>query len=242
MTRLAFKAINFRRKSRELLELCGQIITTYMGEGFRLTLRQLYYQLVSRNIISNVERAYKNLGRLVSEGRLAGVLNWDGIEDRGRRPGIPAEWPDIRSVVDSAVEGFRLPRWEGQPYYVELWVEKDALAGVLQPLGDEFHVTVMVNRGYSSQSAMFDSATRFRYATSNGLAPVILYLGDFDPSGEDMTRDIRDRLDLFGVDIDLRTIAITEDQIAQYDPPPNPAKMSDSRARKFVEQHGSNSY
>ena len=242
MARLTFKEINFRRKSREMLALCGQIITTYMAEGFRLTLRQLYYQLVSRNVIPNVERAYKNLGRLVSEGRLAGVLDWDGIEDRGRVPEIPAEWSSLRSLVDSAIEGFRLPRWEGQPYYVELWVEKDALAGVLQPLGDEFHVTVMVNRGYSSQSAMFDSAQRFRDATNTGHAPVILYLGDFDPSGEDMVRDIRDRLELFGVDIDLRTIAITEDQIAQYNPPPNPAKMSDSRARKFVDEHGSNSY
>ena len=112
MAREAFTEINFQVKSRQQLAMCDQIITDFMSQGFRLTLRQLYYQLVSQNIIPNRERAYKNLGRLVSQGRLAGVLDWDGIEDRVRQPEIPNEWPSMRSILNATLEQFRLPRWE----------------------------------------------------------------------------------------------------------------------------------
>lgn len=239
--RKKFKDVNFRVASLSLIDQCNLIIEDYQNQGLRLTLRQLYYQLVTRNVIPNVERSYKNLGSLVTDARLAGLMDWAAIEDRVRVPREPPEWESIQSLVSAAVSAFRLPRWDGQEYYVELWVEKDALAGVLEPLAREHHVTLMVNRGYSSASAMYEAARRF-IREGDGKTCVLFYLGDHDPSGEDMVRDVQDRLTMFGADVEVTKIGLTMKQVEEYDPPPNPAKMSDSRAAAYVEKHGSSSW
>lgn len=243
MARELFVETTFRPKSMAQIEECLGIIAQYLAQGLRMTLRQLYYQLVTRNSVPNTERAYKNLGSLISKARLAGIIDWDAIEDRIRVPWSMPDFTDPKNLMEWALGYFRLDRWEGQDQYVELWVEKDALAGVLQPLASLHHVTLMVNRGYSSQSAMYAAYQRFRDAEFDGKECTILYLGDLDPSGEDMVRDIRDRLNevMYAV-VDVRKLAITPDQVAQYNPPPNPAKMSDSRAARFVEEHGYDSY
>jgi hypothetical protein len=154
-------------------------------------------------------------------------------------PRSPSEFANLDELVEAALAAYRLPRWKTQKVYAELWVEKDALAGVLEPLAREYHVTLMVNRGYSSQSAMYESALRFRRAKKPG---VLFYLGDHDPSGEDMVRDIRDRLDLFGADVEVQKIALTMDQVQEHDPPPNPAKLTDPRATGYVALHGDESW
>ena len=239
----AFVARTFRGPALALLERAEIVVESYTGRGFRLTLRQLYYQLVSANAISNEERSYKRLGDLLSDARLAGLVDWAAIEDRVRVPRMAAEFADLRELAEAALASYRLPRWEGQDRYVELWVEKDALAGVLQPLAREFHVTLMVNRGYSSQTAMYDASKRFLAAADEGKDPVLLYLGDHDPSGEDMVRDIGDRLATFGVEgLDLEKIALTTAQVEEYGPPPNPTKMTDSRAAAYVARHGEHSW
>jgi len=232
-----FISKQFRAAALERIQLCNEIIEQYLGMGLRLTLRQLYYQLVTKNVIANKEQEYKGLGKLLSDARLAGLVDWNAIEDRVRRPDVPQEFRDLRHLVDVALNAYKLPRWRGQDNYCELWVEKDALSGVLAPLGDEFHVTIMVNRGYSSQSAMYESAQRFLRAGDDH-ACFLFYLGDHDPSGEDMVRDVRDRLERFGCTLTVKKIALTMAQVEQYNPPPNPAKMSDSRAQAYVDQHG----
>ncbi len=234
-----FKTVNFRQDRLAMVDLCNDIIGGYLAQGLRLTLRQLYYQLVTRNAIPNLERSYKALGNLVSEARLAGLVDWGAIEDRVRIPRLPTEFADLKELVEAALYSYRLPRWKGQDYYIELWVEKDALSGVLQPLADEFHVTLMVNRGYSSQSAMYGAARRFLRHSSEC---ELLYLGDHDPSGEDMVRDVQDRLTMFGADVTVKKIALTMEQVNQYNPPPNPAKRSDSRANGYIARHGDSSW
>lgn len=239
-----YKDVSFRADSRERIELCNDIIDDYLNQGLRLTLRQLYYQLVTKNAITNEERSYQNLSALVSNARLAGLMDWEAIEDRVRQPRTQSDWNDVRELVESALSAYRLPRWEGQTSYVELWVEKDALAGVLEPLAREFHATLMVNRGYSSQSAMYEAAQRMlTHGDSLRVVPRIFYLGDHDPSGEDMVRDIRERLLMFGVDhIDVTKIALTTAQVKKYNPPPNPAKITDPRAKKYIAKHGAVSW
>lgn len=238
-----FKDTNFKPASLELLRECEQIIDSYLAQGLRLTLRQLYYQLVTKNLIKNEEKSYKKVGALVSNGRLAGELDWEAIEDRVRVPKVPTHFSGLEELVEAALRAYRLDRWQDQEEYIELWVEKDALAGVLAPLAREFHITLMVNRGYSSQSAMYESADRFRTAADEGKGLHLLYLGDLDPSGEDMVRDIADRLEMFGVhDLDVDKIAITMDQVRRYNPPPNPAKLSDSRAAAYIAKYGSSSW
>src|SRR4030042_203023 len=143
-----FKKITFREKALETITTCNEIIEGYLLDGLRLTLRQLYYQLVTKNVITNEEKSYKNLSSLVSDARLAGLIDWEAIEDRVRQPKIQSEFTNLSELVEVAIQSYRLPRWEGQSYYAELWIEKDALAGVLAPLAKEYHVTLMVNRGY----------------------------------------------------------------------------------------------
>jgi len=236
-----FRSINFRAQARDKISAMVEIIEEYQRQDLRLTARQLYYQFVSRGLCQNTPAEYKRLTSLLTDARYAGLVDWDAIEDRGRVPEIPSEWADLRSLVDAALRWYRLPRWRGQPCHAELWVEKQALAGVLEPIAREFHVLLMVNKGYSSSSAMHEASCRLeRYP---GCKPIILYLGDLDPSGEDMVRDIFDRLTEFGVeDLEVRKIALTMEQVRQYDPPPNPAKVSDSRAAAYIRKHGNQSW
>ncbi|MFA6118165.1 MAG: hypothetical protein WC729_29530 [Sphingomonas sp.] len=246
MPKELFRTKRFNEKALLTIDHCNRVVDDYLDQGLKLTLRQLYYQLVTINLFANSVESYKNLGKLVSDGRLAGLIDWEAIEDRVRQPREQNEWPDLSAAVKTIERVYRLPRWEGQDYYVELWVEKDALAGVLQPMADKYHVTMMVNRGYSSQSAMYEAANRFRAAEDSGTglrrSGIILYLGDHDPSGEDMVRDIRDRMEMFGVDLDVIKVALTTAQVRQYKPLHNPAKLSDSRAKEYIKKHGPKSW
>lgn len=239
-----------KAETQALILKCAEIIEEYTEQRLVLTLRQLFYQCVTRMIVPNTERAYKNLGVTVSKARVAGYLDWGAIEDRGRQPKIPSEFENLTELVEAALRSYRLDRWAGQQYYAELWVEKDALASVLAPLAREFHVPLMVNKGYSSQSAMYASAKRImfgcevdeRHRSHLDERPAkIMYLGDHDPSGQDMVRDIQRRLNLYtrdAYDIHVQTVALTTAQVREYDPPPNPTKLKDPRAEKYIELHG----
>ena len=243
-----FKAWRPAHNTMIRVQQCADIIDEYQQQGLVLTLRQLYYQLVSRDLIPNSEKSYKNLGATVSRARLAGMLDWDAIEDRGRRPRTSQDFGSVAELVEVALSSYRLPRWKGQREYAELWVEKEALAGVLEPLATEYHTTLMVNKGYSSSSAMYASANRLiRMADDDDYRrPVtIFYLGDHDPSGEDMVRDVRERLELFTnniLDLTVEKIGLTMAQIRQYRPPPNPAKVTDSRAAAYIKKYGDKSW
>jgi len=278
--RQQFVVDRIRGAKRDLIERANVVIAKYQAGGYRMTLRQLYYQFVTQNWLSNNEKSYKGLAAAVSDGRLAGLIDWDAIEDRGRVADVPTVYgsPKTRvEVYEADARSYKLDHWEGQGFYVELWVEKQALAGVLEPLAERYRVTLMVNKGYSSQSAMFESAQRIRTGMDTegepfvvdddrarergieGRSPgyvdyddvisnrqgVVLYLGDHDPSGEDMVRDIGERLVILGVDgssFKVEKVALTMAQIRRYRPPPNPAKVADSRAAKYIAEHGDSSW
>ncbi len=234
----------FSDEKLDRIAVANSILDTYSDMGLTMTLRQLYYQFVSHHGLPNNVQNYKALGKLISDARLAGLLDWDAIEDRGRVADKPSQWSSINVLIERAVRAFRLDRWRGQDYYVELWVEKQALAGVLEPVARENHITLMVNKGYSSQSAMYESAQRFLEHPDQ--EPLLLYLGDHDPSGEDMVRDVGDRLRMFGVHeltfSNVKKIALTMDQVEEFNPPPNPAKITDSRAKAYIEKYGDESW
>ena len=227
-----------------LLQKSVEVINEYEAQGYRLTLRQLYYQLVSRDVIPNEDNWYKQLGEVVSNGRLAGFIDWDSIVDRNRNPVMPQQWDSPAEILQAAAEGFRLDRWKGQRYHVEVWCEKDALSGVIEPVCRRYHVRFLANRGYSSSTAMYDAAQRFQDAALRGKYPVVLYLGDHDPSGIDMSRDVQDRLDLltYQMGLDSYRLALNYQQVTDYSPPPNPTKLKDSRAKDYVSQYGMESW
>lgn len=234
--------VKWKKETLALLEKITAIVEDYDKQGYRMTLRQLYYQLVSADVLPNQQKEYARLSRLLTEARLAGLIDWEFIEDRVRVPKREPQWNDIKDLVACAVERYRRDRWIGQENYVEIWVEKDALSGVLWPIASAFHVTLMVNRGYSSATAMHDAGNRMKHHEDNGQKCTILYVGDHDPSGEDMVRDIQSRLKIFRCDAKIKKIALTMQQIEKYNPPPNPAKMSDPRAGAYIAEHGDSSW
>ena len=230
--------VGLSKQNLDRLETINRIIEEYAADGYVLTLRQLYYQLVARGVLPNSDKEYKKMGSILGKGRMAGIVDWDAIEDRTRRPQRPYWVTGIPGALDDTINQYRLDRMDGQDY-IEVWVEKDALSGVLKRITERYHIRLMVNKGYSSITAMHDAAERMEY--EDGVT--ILYLGDHDPSGLDMVRDIEERLNGFGIEnLDVVPIALTHDQIQQYNPPPNPAKVTDPRAGWYIEQFGTTSW
>jgi len=162
-----------------------------------LSLRQLYYQLVARGYIANSLRSYKNVGNLVSTARQAGQVDWGMIEDRNRETRSLMHWNNPGEIVESAAYSFHIDKWAGQKWHVEIMAEKDALSGVLEPVAGELDVAITANKGYSSSSTMYEIGKRLARKSRAGKKICIVYLGDHDPSGIDMTRDVKARLELY---------------------------------------------
>lgn len=233
---------NFSPESLRLIEQANTIIEDYQAQGYSLTLRQLYYQFVSRDLIPNKVTEYKRLGSIVNDARLAGLIDWLAIEDRTRNLSSPSHWDSPAAIVATCAEQFQVDLWSDQPHRVEVWIEKEALAGVFERACDTLRVPFFSCRGYTSQSEMWGAAMRMRKWSRGGQTPIILHFGDHDPSGIDMTRDIRERLALFGADLEVNRLALNMDQITEYDPPPNPAKETDSRFRGYLREYGDESW
>lgn len=240
MTMELFVPRKFTRGSQLIIDTAAGIIEEYQAQGFSLTLRQLYYQFVARDLLPNKQSEYKRLGSIINDARLAGLIDWDAIEDRTRflrsyethfSPGDAA-----RKVARDYIEDL----WDAQPCYVEVWIEKDALIGVIEPVCGRWRVPYYACRGYSSQSEQYQAGKRLAEAAARGQEAVVLHLGDHDPSGIDMTRDNQDRLTMFadGETIEVRRLALNMDQIRRYRPPPNPAKETDSRIAGYRQQYG----
>jgi len=237
---IQYEDINIRKFGLVQISKINEIISDYHRQGYDLSLRQVYYQLVSRNIIENSEKSYKNLGNLINNGRLAGLIDWDAIVDRHRVIRAYDHWEDKGDFIDAAAGSYRIDLWEDQPCYLEVWVEKDALSGIVEHAARPYDITCFTCKGYSSATAIWGAAQRFRQYSDKRC--IILYLGDHDPSGIDMTRDIIDRLALFGADVEVKRIALNMEQIDQYNPPPNPAKITDTRAEGYIQKYGVNSW
>lgn len=245
MPKICYVEKNFRSESLALIDKINAVIEEYERQGYSLTLRQCYYQLVARAIIPNNERSYKNTGNLINDARLAGLIDWNAIEDRTRNLQRLAHWDSPKEIIESASYQYKKDVWENQQYYVEVWVEKEALANVVGRVANELDVPYFCCRGYVSQSEMWSAAQRFRDRQRRGKTVIVIHLGDHDPSGIDMSRDIEERLMLFGVDPDMflfRRIALNMEQIDLYNPPPNPAKLTDSRCGSYISRFGDESW
>ncbi len=232
---------SFSAGSMLIIEKANEIIEDYTEQGYKLTLRQLYYQFVSRDLIPNTIQSYNRLGSIVNDARLAGLIDWETIEDRTRNIAALPHWSGPAEIIDSCAAQFRLDLWEEQPYRVEVWIEKEALAGVFERVCNEFDVPYLCCRGYTSQSEMWGAAERLKSYVP-GQEVRILHFGDHDPSGIDMTRDIIDRLTLFGLPMELERLALNMEQVRKYKPPPNPAKATDSRFAGYIQKFGGKSW
>jgi hypothetical protein len=238
-----FVVKGFRPATLEVIEWVNDTLDQYRAMGYDLTTRQVYYQLVAKDLIPNNPKSYNRLKSIVSDGRLAGLIDWDMIVDRTRGVVIPSHWDSPADIVEAAAQSFRIDKWEDQPYHVEVMVEKQALEGVLIPVCRDLDIPFTANRGYSSSSAMYRAGKRLARAARDGKDIFILYLGDHDPSGMDMDRDIIERLEMFSYrSIAFRRLALLMDQIEQMDIPENPAKTTDSRSKGYIAEFGNASW
>ncbi len=239
-----YRAHRFKTAAQNTIDQAQEVIAEMEAQGYVLTLRQLYYQFVSRNWIANEEREYKRLGRIMADAREDGQVSWTAIEDRGRNCYGPNPEEDPAKVVDGIEHGLVFDLWARQDDYVEVWVEKSALEGVVARPCDKLHVPYMACKGYLSTSEAWRAGQRFREALDDGKRCTLIHLSDHDPSGFDMTRDNGERLNLFAETerVTVRRIALNMDQVEQYGPPPNPTKLTDSRAPGYVREFGTSSW
>jgi len=238
-----FEPQPFRPVSLKRIDQANAIIAEYQADGLTLTLRQLYYQFVARGLMENKQRNYDALGDTISKARLGGMVDWDAIEDRtrflrGRRNSYSPS-----NALRGLASRYSIDMWENQETRVEVWIEKDALLGVIDRVCSENDVDYFACRGYVSQSELYAAGKRMADYHLRGYHTVVIHLGDHDPSGIDMTRDNEKRLCMFAEgDVEVRRIALNMDQVLQYSPPPNPAKLTDSRAPEYVAEHGYESW
>jgi len=232
----------FNASSVKIIDAANKIIEEYSGQGYSLTLRQLYYQFVSRDLIANKQTEYKRMGQVINNARLAGLIDWNAIIDRTRSLKSLSHWDHPREIVSSCASQFAMDKWEGQDYRVEVWIEKDALVGVIDAACQKWDVPYFSCRGYTSQSEMWRASQRHLGHESNNQGVVIIHLGDHDPSGMDMTRDVDDRLITFGTSTKIKRIALNIGQVKKYNPPPNPTKITDSRSRPYMRKFGKKSW
>lgn len=296
------------------LNICSHIISivnSYGKKGYNLSLRQLYYQLVARDIIPNHLKVYNKVGSLKDDLAYSGQLDWDLIEDRGRIPFNLYTVNDIKHALKDTLDQYMLDRQRGQKNVVEVWTEKDAISNIIKRATNYFGTTLCINKGYTSSSAAYSAYKRFSKLISLGKSITVLYLGDHDSSGLDMIRDVRERImnmltkgdfknDIWQTANDWRLkegiypiemynmgliseksikelmnkdgfdasdkainefesaeiqlwiegndmfkvvpIGLTMDQINLYNPPANPAKITDPRAANYIREHGNISW
>lgn len=239
----------FRDDTLRQIYLIDQIVKEYQNQGYVLTVRQLYYQLVARGYIDNTLQEYKRVASTINDAKLAGLIDWDAIEDRTREFIRRTRWSSGSEVIRACAEQFHMDAWINQPGRVFVIVEKEALVGVLEQTCFNYDVPLLAARGYPSGSVVREFADNdLRRALYDDQAVTILHLGDHDPSGIDMTRDLRERIELFIDDreyigmVELKRIALTMDQVREQRPPENPAKTTDSRFRDYRRKYGDKSW
>jgi hypothetical protein len=217
---------------------------TDLNDYWPLTLRQVFYQLVSRLTIPNTQNQYKALSAALSRARKEGQVPWEAIEDRTRPLYGSTGWGSAASFLRHNLEALpdfyqRNLMWD-QDSYIELFVEKQALITPFERAAGQYHLLVNMGRGYSSTTVIKEMADRLDTATDGGYLPIILAFSDLDPSGIDLVDNLSRQFLDFDLEPEVERIALTWEQVQEYDLPhdPDALKMTDARAKGFIEEYG----
>ena len=217
---------------KNVVEFVKQELPWFLERDITPTLRTLFYRLVSLEVIPNTSQAYKQLSSITVKARKTGKIRWDSFSDEGRL--VLADFAEdyrtpeehVQVGIDflkNASQNYNVPRWYKQPNYVEVWIEKLALADTFSSFLEDQDVKIGIDRGYSGWSFLYENCMRLQRVKKSGKDIHILYFGDFDPSGDDMERHLDKALCYFGLeDIDLQRIAVSEEQIEEFNLPPYP--------------------
>lgn len=221
------------QKTIELINAAIEALKQYQDE-LPMTLRQVYYELVSRQIIENTRSRYQALSDALVYARKKGIIPWEWIEDRLRQPQFVSMWNGLKDFGETVLQSYRRDVWEKQLEYIEVWLEKDALSGIFKRVLEPYGITLNVGRGYNGWDSIHNAAKRY----NDRAGVTVLYFGDFDPSGEDMVRSLKERLGFFDCYPEVVKCALNIDDIQRYDLPQALAKRTDTRTKKFIEKHG----
>jgi len=231
-----------QKKTLALLDAIEDVLEEYPDQ--RMTVRQVYYRLVSKLLIPNNMRSYQNLVGLLTNARKSDAIPVDRFVDRARRvEKLGWGYASVAAWLSEESAMYRRRPTEGQEHYVEVWTEKDALSGVIENHVGDYGPIVAVSKGYPSYTLLYEAAQRFTRAISDRHYDHhkvhLIYLGDFDPSGENIYEVICSELwNIMSHEVITEKVALTAEQIEEHNLPPMPTKPSDSRQARFVAEHG----
>lgn len=221
------------------IQMANKILDDYQKRGYILTIRQLHYRFVANGWAPNTKSQYDHLIVAVGKGRMAGLIDWDMLEDRTRYLMGQTYFESGLDAMEKRRDEFLTDKWLDQEWRPEVWVEKDAQVGIIEPICQELGVNYYSCRGYNSMSECWRAGQRFANYYRVGQRPIVFHLGDHDPSGIHMSEDNSKRIDTFtGVRVTFVRLALTMAQIRKYAPPPNEAKESDARYKSYVDRFG----
>jgi hypothetical protein len=247
------KHLNKLSKNAKIVPAVKEVISEF--PSIRLTLRQIFYRLVTKGILKNQRNQYNVLSMELVKARWRGLIPFSAIEDQNREV-IGGEsyrftspegvFEDAKETFESAEDTFNgcaddfwVPLWHKQLYHIEVWLEKQALANLFQQVTDSYHARLAPCKGYPSLTFLYESAQYLKYYVPHDKQIVILYFGDYDVRGLDIQRDVANRLQHLGLDdLQIERVALTKEQIQQYNLPPAPAKKTDCMAFGWIESQG----
>lgn len=210
----------------------------FVKQGYRLTVRQLFYQLAARGLLANTGKNYNDLVLAVSQGRWRGFIDWDAIEDRLREVIVPSAFSGVSDLLAVAQLWYRLDRQEGQARRIEIWAEKDAVSQIIEPTAREYGIPFLVGRGQFSISCVKEATERWE---GDGRPVVILYFGDHDPSGIlSIEKNVREKTARMVPDLDIQVVrvAVPERSRILEHLPTNPVKEKDQCAPEYRRRYG----
>jgi hypothetical protein len=231
---LAYQAspIKRRRATKAEVELRRENLLEIVTAMKPMTVRQVFYQATVRSIVEKSEAGYTKVQTDLVQMRRAGNLSYDWLADTTRWQRKPRTYSGVAHALEETARFYRKSLWDDIDAYAEVWLEKDALAGVVMPITAAYDVPLMVSRGYASLSFLHSAAD---YIKDLGVPTYIYHLGDFDPSGINAGEKIEETLREMAPDAEIyfERIAVTERQIAQWNLPSRPTKATDTRAKNF---------
>jgi hypothetical protein len=203
-----------------------------------LTIRGLHYQLVGLGMTNDINH-YKRVVSAMKDARWKGLISFEQFSDLDREmvgstyykpTNVDEDVETAKEEIKNWMLHYSKNRWENQDYYPEVLIEKKALQGVFERVCSKNRVALGACKGYPSLTFLNDLQYRMKHAELSGKIPIIIYFGDYDPSGEDIPRSIIENLDKFGVEVNLERVALSKEQVLDMNLPIAPAKTTDVRS------------
>jgi hypothetical protein len=234
----------FGAKGQKTLDQANAILDDYQEQGHTMTIRQLFYQFIARGYLPNTHSTYRHIDGVLRDGRNAGLIDWDMIEDRSRELGRVQFDRGPKAAIEFAADSYREDPWLDQPYVPIVVIEKEALLGVIAPVCNKYRITRLAASGDCSHTIYYDLGRHCARKIAQGKTPIVLHLTDHDPAGViSMPRDIANRLERYArQEIEIRRLGLTMKQVKRFKPPPNAVKEKDPRTPEYKRLYGDTSW